>query len=103
MGELTMGSITDDFNDCEGHSATTKHNVNGKRKGLQIRDTDDEQVGAKGVDVKREEEERVVRYVAELNPIKNRANPALFFFFRVNFIVHWSGAPCWTLQLCKTI
>ena len=74
-----MGGIQDDFNDCGEQSATTKRNVNGKRKGLRIGDADDEQVGAKGVDVEREEdeEERVVRYAAELNPIENRANPFL--------------------------
>ena len=51
-------------------------------KGIPIRDADDEQDGAKGVDVEREEEEeeeRVVRYAAELNPIENRANPALLY------------------------
>ena len=58
-----MGGIQDDFNDCGEQSAKTKHNVNGKRKGLPIGDADDERDGAKGVDVKREEEEeeRVVR------------------------------------------
>ena len=52
-----MGGIADDFNDCGGQSATTKHNMNGKRKGLPIGDADDKQVGAKGIDVEREEEE----------------------------------------------
>ena len=58
MGGLTVGSIQDDFHDCGGQSATTKHIVN--RRGLPI---GDEQDGAKGVDVQREEEEdeRVVR------------------------------------------
>ena len=79
-----MGGIADDFNDCGGQSATTKHNMNGKRKGLPIGDADDKQAGAKGVDVEREEEEeeeeeRVVRQAAELNPIENRANPALLY------------------------
>ena len=54
MGELTVGGITDDFNDCEGLSATTKRNVNGKRKGLRIGDADDEQDGAKGLNIERE-------------------------------------------------
>ena len=52
-----MGGVADDFNDCGGQSATTKHNVNRKRKGLPIGHTDDEQDGAKGVHVDREEEE----------------------------------------------
>ena len=57
-----MGSIADNLNDCGGQSATTKRDVNGKRKGLPIRDADNEKYGAKGVDVEREEEEeRVVR------------------------------------------
>ena len=52
-----MGVIADDFNDCEGQSATTKRDVNGKRKGLPIGDADNEHYGAKGVDVESEEEE----------------------------------------------
>ena len=58
-----MGGIQDSFNDCGEQSATTKRNVNRKRKGLLIGDADDEQDGAKGIDVEREEEEeeRVVR------------------------------------------
>ena len=56
-----MGVIADDFNDCSGQSATTKRNVNGKRKALPIVDADDEQDERNGVDVeKEEEEERVV-------------------------------------------
>ena len=60
----TLTSIADDFDDCHrGQSVTTKRDVNGKTKGLPIGDADNEQYGAKGVDVEREEEEeeRVVR------------------------------------------
>ena len=59
----TLTSIAGDFDDCRGQSVTTKRDVNGKRKGLPIGDADNEQYGAKGVDVEREEEEeeRLVR------------------------------------------
>lgn len=60
MGRLTLGGFADDVNGCGGQSETTKRNVN--KKGLPIGDADDEQDGAKAVDVEREEEEeRVVR------------------------------------------
>ena len=59
---MPLGGIADDFDDCGRESATTKCNVNGKRKGLPIEDADDEQDGAKSIDDEREEEEeRVVR------------------------------------------